>query len=115
MRIVALSASAIVLIPIGLYFAILAGLTLLQQLLATLLDFGNASWTAWMSPPVLLGIQSPSGGGGIFDALVGGPNSPGGTVGRFIVFAISAAIAYGCWAALVSMWAWVRKPAVESG
>lgn len=109
MRILAAMATSIALIPIGIYFGLLAALTIIQQTLATFIDFGNASWTSWMSPPVLLGLQSPGGSGGIIDALVGGPGSPGGTVGRLIVFAISGVIAYGCWLGLLNIWQWAQQ------
>lgn len=110
MRVLAAIAASIVLIPIGIYFGLLAALTIIQQTLATFIDFGNASWTSWMSPPVLLGLQSPGGSGGILDFIVGGPGSPGGTVGRFIVFAISGAIAFGSFRGLLSIWEWARQP-----
>lgn len=106
MKVVAAGAASVILIPVTLYFGLLAALTILQQMLSTFLDFGSASWTSWMSPPVLLGIQSPGGSGGIFDALVGGPNAPGGTVGRFIVFFVAAFIAYGGFQGLMMTWSW---------
>lgn len=106
MRKIAAVALSVFLVPITLYFGLLAALTILQQMLSSFVDFGSASWTAWMSPPVLLGIQSPGGGGGILDALVGGPNAPGGTVGRFIVFFIAAIIAYGGFQGLMAAWSW---------
>ena len=90
------------------YFGLVAGLSILQQLLAGFVDLSQASWTSFLNPAVLLGWESPGGTGGPLDAIFGGPGAPGGTVSRYFVFmgsALLAAIGYGSWKVL---WGWAR-------
>lgn len=99
-------------VPLGIaagYMGLVAGLTLIQEVLAGFVDLGQASWTSFLNPTVILGLQSPGGTGGIFDAVVGGPGAPGGTVNRYFVFMITAAVAYGAFALLQVTWRWARE------
>ena len=99
-------------VPIGValaFFGVVAGLSLIQELLATFLDLRQASWTSFLNPAVLLGIQSPGGTGGIFDAMLGGPGATGGTVSRFITFLITGMLAVGAFSLLKVTWAWARQ------
>ena len=111
-KVVAGVASVPLAICIG-YFGLVAVLSILQQLLAGIVDLSQASWTSFLNPAVLLGFQSPGGTGGILDAVFGGPGAPGGTVSRYFVFmgsALLAAAGYGVWKV---MWEWAR-PTSES-
>lgn len=107
-------AAGIASVPLAIwigYFGLVAVLSILQQLLAGILDLSQASWTSFLNPAVLLGIQSPGGTGGIWDAIFGGPGAPGGTVSRYFVFvgsALLAAAGYGVWKV---MWEWARPSA----
>lgn len=99
-------------IPLGIvlaFSALVAGLSLVQELLATFIDFRQASWTSFLNPSVMLGIQSPGGTGGIIDAMLGGPGAPGGTVSRFITFLITGILAVGALVLLKVTWAWARQ------
>lgn len=99
-------------IPIGLalgFCGVVAGLSLIQELLATVFDLRQASWTSFLNPAVLLGVESPGGTGGIFDALLGGPGAPGGTVSRFITFFTTGMLAVGAFSLLKVTWAWARQ------
>ena len=104
--------AALISIPVGMalaFFGVVAGLSLIQELLATFLDLRQASWTSFLNPAVLMGIQSPGGTGGIFDAMLGGPGAPGGTVSRFITFLITGRLAVGACSLLKGTWAWARQ------
>jgi hypothetical protein len=99
-------------IPLALiviFFGLVAGLSLLQEVLMFFIDLGETSWTAFLNPSVLLGLQSPGGTGGIFDALVGGPGAPGGTVSRYIVFMLAAGITFIAFFALTAIWSWTKE------
>ena len=56
-----------------------------------------------------VGAESIGGTGGIFDALVGGPGAPGGTVNRYVTFMIFAAITALCYSGIKAAWAWAKK------
>jgi hypothetical protein len=104
--------AGLITVPIGIalaFFAVIAGLSLVQEMLATFLDLRQASWTSFLNPAVLLGIQSPGGTGGIFDAMFGGPGAPGGTVSRFITFLITGMLAVGAFSLLKVTWTWARQ------
>jgi len=96
-------------LPLGIflaYFGFVAVLTILQQVLAGFIDLGQATWTSFLNPAYILGIQSIGGTGNIFDALVGGSGAPGGSVNRYFVFIVTAALAAGAFVGLKAMWAW---------
>lgn len=98
--------------PLGialLFFGLIAALSIAQEVLAGFIDLSQASWTSFLNPSVIFGFQSPGGTGGIFDALVGGPGAPGGTVNRYIVFMITGVIAYGSFMLLGYLWRWARE------
>lgn len=103
--------AVVVSVPLALligYFAVVAALTIVQQLLAGFFDLSQASWTSFLNPAVLLGWESPGGTGGPLDAIFGGPGAPGGTVNRYFVFmgtAFIAAIGVAGWKGL---WAWAK-------
>jgi hypothetical protein len=104
--------AGLVSVPLALwigYFGLVAALSILQQFLAGFIDLSMASWTSFLNPAVLLGLESPSGTGGPLDAIFGGPGAPGGTVSRYFVFmgsAFMAAIGYAAWKLL---WRWGRS------
>lgn len=99
-------------IPLGLwigYFALVAILSIAQQFLAGFVDLSMASWTSFLNPAVIIGLESPGGTGGPLDAIFGGPGAPGGTVSRYFVFmgsALLAALGYAGWKV---MWEWARS------
>jgi hypothetical protein len=92
-----------------LFFGLIAGLSIIQQVLSSFIDLSQASWTSFLNPSVLLGWQSPGGTGGFFDALLGGPGAPGGTVSRYIVFMLSAGITFIAFFALTAIWSWTKE------
>jgi hypothetical protein len=90
------------------YFGLVAALSILQQFLAGFIDLSMASWTSFLNPAVIFGLESPGGTGGPLDAVFGGPGAPGGTVSRYFVFmgsAFMAAVGYAAWNLL---WRWAR-------
>lgn len=91
------------------YTGLLAALAILQQVLAGFVDLSEASWTRFLNPAVIVGLESPGGTGGPLDALFGGPGAPGGTVPRYLVFMVAGAIAYGSFFGLTHLWAWARR------
>ena len=96
-------------LPLGIilaYFGLVAVLTILQQVLAGFIDLGQATWTSFLNPAYILGIQSLGGTGNIFDALVGGAGAPGGSVNRYFVFMVTAALAGGAFVGLKALWGW---------
>ena len=61
--------------------------------------YSDRSWCGlarFLNSLVWVGAESIGGTGGIFDALVGGPGAPGGTVNRYVTFMIFAAITALC-------------------
>ena len=104
-------AAVIASVPLALwigYFGLVAALSILQQLLAGFVDLSQASWTSFLNPAVIVGLQSPGGTGGPLDAIFGGPGAPGGTVSRYFVFmgaAMLAALGYAGWR---FVWEWAR-------
>ena len=106
-------AAVIASVPLALwigYFGLVAALSILQQLIAGFVDLSQASWTSFLNPAVIVGLQSPGGTGGPLDAIFGGPGAPGGTVSRYFVFmgaAMLAAAGFGAWRA---MWSWAKAP-----
>ena len=107
-NVVALGAS-ILLGPIMVWAGLIAALSLIQQVLAGFLDLTEASWNRFLNPLVWVGAESIGGTGGIFDALVGGPGSPGGTVSRYVTFMVFASITALCFAGIKSAWSWARS------
>lgn len=101
--------AVLVSVPLGVwigYFGLIAALAILQQFLAGFVDLSMASWTSFLNPAVLLGLESPGGTGGPLDAIFGGPGAPGGTVSRYFVFmgaGLMAFVGFGAWKAL---WGW---------
>lgn len=100
---------SVILGPIMVWAGLIAGLTLIQQVLSGFFDLSQASWTQALNPWVWIGAESIGGTGGIFDALVGGPGAPGGTVNRYITFMIFAAITAACYYGLTAIWSWTKK------
>lgn len=96
--------------PIMVWSGLVAALTILQQVLAGFFDLSQASWTSFLNPWVWFGVESLGGTGGIFDALVGGPGAPGGTVNRYITFMLFAAICALSYAGIKAAWSWSRLP-----
>ena len=90
------------------YFGLVAALSILQQFLAGFIDLSMASWTSFLNPAVILGLESPGGTGGPLDAIFGGPGAPGGTVSRYFVFMVSALLAGLGYAAWKLLWRWAR-------
>ncbi len=95
--------------PIMLWAGLIAALSLIQQVLAGFLDLSQASWSSFLNPMVWFGVESIGGTGGIFDALVGGPGAPGGTVSRYVTFMIFAAISAICYAGIMAAWSWANS------
>lgn len=96
-------------LPLGIilgYFGLVALLTILQQVLAGFIDLGQATWTSFLNPAYILGFQSVGGTGNIFDALVGGAGAPGGSVNRYFVFMVTAALAAVALLGLKAVWGW---------
>lgn len=108
-RVIAGVASVPLAVWIG-YFGLIAGLSIVQQLLAGFIDLSMASWTSFLNAAVLLGLESPGGTGGPLDAIFGGPGAPGGTVSRYFVFMISALLAGVGYAVWKVMWQWAKRP-----
>ena len=104
-RVIAGVASVPLAVWIG-YFGSIAALSIVQQLLAGFIDLSMASWTSFLNPAVLLGLESPGGTGGPLDAIFGGPGAPGGTVSRYFVFMISALLAGVGYAVWKVLWRW---------
>ncbi|MEI8083322.1 MAG: hypothetical protein WCI74_15905 [Actinomycetes bacterium] len=99
-------------VPLGIllvYFGLVAVLTILQQVLAGFIDLGQATWTSFLNPAVVLGLESPGGTGGILDSLFGGPGAPGGTVNRYFVFMVAGVIAYGSFMLIAALWRWAGE------
>lgn len=94
--------------PIMLWSGMIAALTIVQQVLAGFFDLSQASWTSFLNPWVWFGVESLGGTGGIFDALIGGPGAPGGTVNRYITFMLFAALCAVCYTGIKAMWSWSR-------
>lgn len=104
--------AAVATIPVGLALvssSLAAAMVMAQQILSTFTDVSEASWASFVSPAVLLGIQSPGGTGGFLDAILGGPGSPGGTVGRFFTFLVAGALALGAYSLLKTVWSWAKQ------
>lgn len=105
-------------IPVALltaYFALLAALTLLSQVLAGFVDLSQTSWTSFLNPAVLFGFESPGGTGGPLDALFGGPGAPGGTMNRYFAFGIYAVLTYASFAGLKALWSWGKRTETAPG
>ncbi len=101
--------ASILLGPIMVWAGLIAALSLIQQVLAGFLDLTEASWSRFLNPLVWVGAESIGGTGGIFDALVGGPGAPGGTVSRYITFMVFATITALCFAGIKSAWSWAHS------
>lgn len=101
--------------PIGAWAGLVAGLTLLGQVLAGFGVIANAQLTEFLNPAVWLGWQNVAGTGSIVDSLVGGPGAPGGTVNRYLVFMLTAIIAAACFTGLRAVWRWARAPVAPPG
>ncbi len=108
-RLLVAGIASVPLVIVAVYLGLIAALSIVQEVLAGFIDLSNASWTSFLNPSVILGFQSPGGTGGIFDALVGGPGAPGGTVSRYFVFMVSGVIAYGSFMVLMQVWRWARE------
>ena len=108
-RLIIAGIASVPLAIVAVYLGLIAALSIVQEVLAGFIDLSNASWSSFLNPSVILGFQSPGGTGGIFDALVGGPGAPGGTVSRYFVFMISGVIACGSFMALMHVWRWARE------
>ena len=76
-RVIAGVASVPLALWIG-YFGLIAALSILQQFLAGFIDLSMASWTSFLNPAVLLGLESPGGTGGPLDAIFGVREHPVG-------------------------------------
>lgn len=101
--------ASVLLGPIMVWAGAIAALSLIQQVLAGFLDLTEVSWSRFLNPLVWVGAESIGGTGGIFDALVGGPGAPGGTVNRYVTFMIFAAITALCYFGIKSAWSWAKK------
>ena len=108
-RLVAAVAVSALAAPIGIWAALVAALSLLQQVVAGFFVLGNASWTEFLNPAVWFGWQNVAGTGGILDSLLGGPGAPGGTVSRYATFLLAAMLASGCYAVVAAAWRWARE------
>ena len=108
-RLLVAGIASVPLVIVAVYLGLIAALSIVQEVLAGFIDLSKASWTSFLNPSVILGIQSPGGTGGILDALVGGPGAPGGTVSRYFVFMVSGVIAYGSFMLLMHVWRWARE------
>lgn len=106
-RVVAVIASVPLALWIG-YFGLVAFLAITQQFLAGFVDLSMASWTSFLNPAVLVGLQSPGGTGGILDAFYGGPGAPGGSVNRYFVFMASGLLAAAGFVGWKALWSWAR-------
>lgn len=49
-------------------------------------------------------LSSIGGTGGVFDAPLGGPGGPGGTVNRYLAFMLFGLITTACYAAITATW-----------
>jgi hypothetical protein len=107
-RALAATGVTMVAVPVGVWAALVAGLTLVQQVLAGFVVIADASWTQALNPAVWFGWQNVAGNGSFLDSILGGPGAPGGTVNRWLVFMLSAALASACYAAFTTVWAWAR-------
>jgi hypothetical protein len=97
--------------PIGVWAALVAALSLLQQVLAGFWTIANASWTQALNPAVWFGLQNVAGTGSVWDSLLGGAGAPGGTVNRYITFMLFAFVAAGCYRAVIAAWSWAGSAA----
>jgi hypothetical protein len=100
-------------VPVGLWAALVAVLSLMQQALAGFLAVGSASWTQALNPEIWLGRQNVGGTTSFLDSMIGGPGAPGGTVSRYVVFVVGAMLAAGCYAIVVALWDWASGPGVS--
>ena len=100
------------LVLILVFFGLIAGLSIIQQVLSSFIDLSQTSWTSFLNPSVLFGWRSPGGTGGIFDALVGGPGAPGGSVNRYFIFMISGGVTFGAFLALGAIWKWTKERSI---
>lgn len=96
----------VVAVPLGVWAALVAALSLVQQVLSGFLTLADASWTEALNPAVWFGWQNLAGTGSLWDSLLGGPGAPGGTVNRYVTFMLSAMLAAGCYASVTSVWSW---------
>lgn len=96
-------------VPLGFvtgYFGLLAALVIVQQILAGWIDLSQATWASFLNPAVWIGVQSPGGTGGFWDAIYGGPGAPGGSMMRYFVGAVTFVIAGMAWTGLKALWQW---------
>lgn len=96
-----------------IWAGLIAALSLVQQVLAGFFDLSQTRWTQAFNPWVWFGVESIGGTGGIFDALLGGPGAPGGTVSRYITFMLFAFIAAACYLAITTLWSWAKRTDFE--
>jgi len=106
LRVVVAAVSSIPLFLVMAYTGLIAVLTMVQQIASSLFDVSQASWTSFLNPAYLMGFQSLGGTGNIFDALVGGPGAPGGTVGPYVVFMVTGLVAGLSFLGLKTLWNW---------
>jgi hypothetical protein len=101
---------SVVVVPVGIWAALVALLSLAQQVLAGFMAVGHESWTRALNPQTWLGWQNGAGTGGVLDSLLGGPGAPTGTVSRYLTFMLSALLAAGCYLLLTTAWSRANGP-----
>ena len=69
-RAVAAAIISIIAVPLGVWAALVAGLTLVQQVLAGFLVIADASWTQALNPAVWFGWQNMAGTGSFLDSTL---------------------------------------------
>lgn len=95
--------------PVMVWAALICVVTIIQQVISGFIDFSQASWTQAFNPAVWFGLESLGGTGGVFDALLGGPGAPGGTVSRYFTFMIFGLLTAACYVAITATWNWARN------
>ena len=107
-RVTAAVAVSVVAGPVGLWAALFALMTIMSQVLAGFGVIINAEWVNIFNPAVWFGFNNIAGTGSIGDSLVAGPGAPGGSVNRYVLFMITAALAAVCFGAVGAVWRWAR-------
>lgn len=98
---------SLVAIPVGLWAALVAALSLVQGLMSLLNGTNDAPWTRVLNPVVWIASQdtvTAGRSGSILDDLLGGPTAPGAAVSPFLTSLLAMALAGFC--LLVVTWAW---------
>ena len=97
---------SVVAVPVGIWAGLVAGATIIGQVLAGFGVLANADWIQVFNPAVWFGFQNVAGTGSLIDSLLGGPGAPGGSAWRYIVFMLMGLLAAACYTGVRAVWRW---------